>query len=122
MKRIILFVLSILLLVANLAFTADTISPEEAINHIGQQATVCGNVTSTHFASRSKGQPTFIDLNSPYPNQIFTVFIWGSDRGKFSSAPETYYNSKNICVRGLIVRYRGTPEIIVRDPSQISVK
>ena len=65
-------------LMASIAFSADTISPEDAINHIGQQATVCGNVASTHFSSRSKGQPTFINLNRPYPNQIFTILIWGS--------------------------------------------
>ncbi len=122
MKHVFSFVLLLFLLTAYLAEAVDIIAPEDAINHIGQQATVCGTVASTHFASRSKKQPTFINLSRPYPNQIFTVVIWGLDRGRFSSAPEAYYSGKSICVRGQITQYKGTPEIIVKDPSQISVK
>lgn len=107
------------LLTANLVFSADTISPEDAISHIGQQGTVCGNVASTHFSSRSKGQPTFINLNRPYPTQIFTVLIWGSDRSNFPGAPENYYKDKKICVSGKIQQYRGTPEIVVKNANQI---
>lgn len=101
------------------SYAADIISPEEAINHIGQQATVCGAVAGTHFASRSNGQPTFIYLNRPYPNQIFTILIWGSDRSSFPNIPEVYYRNKKICATGQIRQYRGTPEIIVRRSSQI---
>ncbi len=119
MKRIKIFAFLVLPLVTNLAFAADIISPEDAINHISQQATVCGNVASTHFASRSKGQPTFINLNRPYPNQIFTILIWGSDRNNFPNAPEDYYRNKRICVSGQIQQYKGTPEIIVRSANQI---
>jgi hypothetical protein len=51
--------------------------PEDAGKFIGRQKTVCGAVASAHFATRSKGQPTFVNLDKPYPNQIFTVLIWG---------------------------------------------
>jgi hypothetical protein len=112
--------LVIFFLFANIVFSANNISPEDAINHIGQQATVCGNVSSTHFSSRSKGQPTFINLNRPYPKQIFTVLIWGSDRSKFPGAPENYYSNKRICVSGKIQQYKGAPEIVVKSANQIS--
>ena len=100
-------------------YSEDTISPEEAINHIGQPATVCGIVSSTHFASRNKGQPTFLHLNRPYPNQIFTIVIWGSDRSSFPNIPEVYYKNKRICVSGQIQQNNGKPEIIVRRSGQI---
>jgi micrococcal nuclease len=58
----------------------------------------------------SKGQPTFINLDEPYPKQIFTAVIWGSDRSKFGQ-PETELKDKRICVTGLIEQHRGTPEI-----------
>ena len=112
--------LVIFFLFANIVFSANNISPEDAINHIGQQATVCGNVSSTHFSSRSKGQPTFINLNRPYPKQIFTILIWGSDRSKFPGAPENYYSNKRICVSGKIQQYKGAPEIVVKSANQIS--
>jgi len=106
----------------SIAYAQETISPEDGAKFIGQQKTVCGTVASTHFADRSRGQPTFINLGKPYPDQIFTVLIWGSDRGKFEKAPETLYSGKEICVTGMIQSYRGKPEIIVRDPSQIKAQ
>jgi DNA/RNA endonuclease YhcR with UshA esterase domain len=106
----------------SVAFAQDTIKPEETGKYIGQQKTVCGTVASAHYATRSKGQPTFINLNKPYPNQVFTVLIWGSDRGKFEKPPEMLYSGKEICVTGMIKSYQGRPEIIVKDPSQIKAK
>jgi micrococcal nuclease len=119
MKSVFYALMLSFLLMASIVFSADTILPEDAINHIGQQATVCGNVASTHFSSRSKGQPTFINLNRPYPQQIFTILIWGSDRSKFPSAPENYYSNKRICVSGKIQQYKGAPEIVVKSANQI---
>jgi hypothetical protein len=117
-----LFGFLFLLLVTSRLYSADIISPEEAIKHIGQPATVCGNVAGTHFASKSKGQPTYIYLNRPYPDQEFTVLIWGSDRSSFPNIPEVYYENKRICVSGQIRLYKGKPEIIVRRSSQIRVE
>jgi hypothetical protein len=59
-----------------------SISATEAKSHVGERATVCGEVASTHYAARSRGNPTFINLDKPYPNEMFTVLIWGSDRPK----------------------------------------
>jgi len=63
--------------------------------------------------------PAVNNLDKPYPNQVFTVLIWGSDRGKFDKPPETLYAGKKICVMGMIQSYQGGPGIIVKDPSQI---
>lgn len=99
--------------------TSWAITPEEAQQHIGQNQTVCGIVASTHYAKNSKGEPTFLNLDKPYPNPIFTIMIWGNKRSLFAGAPEKYYSGKRICVTGTIKSYRGTPEIIVNDPAQI---
>lgn len=94
------------------------LSATEAAQHIGEHATVCGAVASTRYAQRSKGQPTFLNLDQPYPNQIFTVVIWGEDRSKFG-APEEKYTGKRVCVSGDIREYRGRPEVIATSPAQI---
>jgi hypothetical protein len=90
----------------------------QAKDHIGERATVCGHVASTRYADRSKGQPTFLNLDEPYPRQIFTIVIWGEDRPKFGE-PETKYKDKNVCVTAMITEYRGTPEVVAKDPGQI---
>ena len=99
----------------------DTINPTNAINYVGKVKTVCGAVASTNYASRSRGGPTFINLDKPYPNQVFTVLIWRSDREKFSKPPEIMYKGKKICVSGKIIVYKGVAEIIIKDPKQIVI-
>lgn len=98
-----------------------TISAGDAQQHIGEQARVCGVVASTRFSARTRGEPTFLNLDKPYPDQVFTILIWGENRAKFG-APENRYLHKRICASGLIKEYRGTPEIIASDPSQINVQ
>ena len=94
------------------------IAAAEAKNHVGEKTTVCGKVVSTHFASSSKGQPTFLNLDEPYPKEIFTILIWGSDRPKFGK-PEDTYRDKDVCVTGKITSHNGRPEIIASEASQI---
>ena len=113
MKKIIF----ILLTFTGLLFGA-TYSTSQAGSHVGEHATVCGKVVGAKYASSSRGQPTFINLDRAYPNQKFTIVIWGSNRGNFNQ-PEYQYNRKNVCVTGYIDSYRGVPQIEAESPSQI---
>jgi hypothetical protein len=88
---------------------AEPVGPEDAVRHVGENATVCGVVASAKFASGSRSKPTFLDLDKPYPNAPFTIVIFGSDRSKFGT-PETSLRGKRICVTGQIRDYRGKPE------------
>jgi micrococcal nuclease len=114
--------LVILFAFLSIAYAQEAISSEDAAKYIGRQKTVCGMAASAHFAAKTKGQPTFINLDKPYPNQVFTVLIWESDRGKFEKPPETLYSGKEICVTGMIQSYQGRPEIIVKEPVQVKTK
>jgi DNA/RNA endonuclease YhcR with UshA esterase domain len=116
-----LVILSVIVLWAALGLAQTSISAADAKNHVGDRATVCGEVASTHYAVSSRGSPTFINLDKPYPNQIFTVLIWGTNRPKFGD-PEEAYRGKHICVTGKISDYKGAPEIIAYEPSQINVQ
>ncbi|MGO8991611.1 MAG: DNA-binding protein [bacterium] len=100
----------------------DYVNPIDAHKYIGMEKTVCGTVASATYAVRTKGRPTFLNLDQPYPKQIFTVLIWGSDRNKFQNPPETSFRGKRICVSGIVEDFRGKPEIIVRSPDQIILK
>jgi len=102
---------SALLLASTRCYAQKKLSAQEAKNHIGETATVCGSVASEHLGLNSKGQPTFINLDEPYPRQIFTIVIWGSDRSAFGKIPA------KLCVTGTISLYRKTPEIIAHSPN-----
>lgn len=124
MKRIeLLFIAAVLAgSVSIAAYSQDTITTEEAAKFLGLQKTVCGKVVSSHHSARAKGKPTFINLDKPYPDEVFTVLIWGSDRGKFGKPPQEMYEGKEVCVTGTIKRYHGHPLIVVNHPSQIVPK
>ena len=105
-------------LLAPIIALGATLTPGDASQHIGENATVCGVVASAHYAPTTRAQPTFLNLERPYPNQTFTAVIFGSDRAKFDE-PEMRLRGKRICVTGTIRLYRGAPEIILNDPQQL---
>ena len=106
------------LLAAATAYAADPLGPADAVNRIGEEATVCGEVTGAKFSSHRKRKPTFIDFGPPHPNHLFTALIWGENRDKFDYVPESLFG-KTICVSGTITEHKGKPEIKVSEPSQI---
>lgn len=103
------------------SWALSSLSPAEAIDHVGERASVCGTVASANYATGSNGQPTFLNLDRPYPTHVFTALIWGEDRSKFPYPPESL-EGESICVQGLIESYKGTAEIVVDDPSQIIIQ
>lgn len=107
-------------LAASVTSAADTLDPAEAANHVGEEVTVCGEVTGAKYSSHRKRKPTFIDFGPPHPNQFFTALIWGEYRDKFDYVPESLFG-KTICVSGTISEYKGKAEIKVSDPAQIRI-
>lgn len=110
--------LTAMLLGACSASGASGIPPQQAAQHIGETATVCGTIAGSHYAADNDGQPTFINLGKPYPDPVFTIVIWGDYRGKFATPPDSW--AGRLCVTGRIIEYHGGPEMKVIDPSQVS--
>lgn len=82
----------------------------------------CLRRSREHALCRTKSRQSDVhNLDKPYPDQIFTVLIWGSDRPKFGD-PEEMYRNKRICVTGKISDYKGVPEIVAYEPAQIKVQ
>ncbi len=118
MKRS-LFTLIIIIVAtyATSSASADKITPAQAKDYIGKHATVCGVVASANFAARSRRQPTFLNLDKPSPDHIFTAVIWIEDRPKFGK-PETL-KGRRVCVSGLVEVYQGKPQIVLQDAEQL---
>lgn len=98
----------------------QSIPANEAAQHVGETAQVCGHVASAAYFASIKGSPTFINLDRPYPDQTFTVVIWGDARGRFEGPPERLFDGKTVCVTGRIETYRGKPQIVVTSPDQMT--
>ena len=83
------------------------------------RVTICDKVFGGKYFSNSG--MTLLNLGGDYPDQKISIVIKGDDRAKFKDAPETYYKDKKVCVTGRQEMYKGKPEIVVTDPSQIQV-
>ena len=90
----------------------------ETSEYIGQYVIVTGTVVLTYYAEDSNGKPTFLNFHDPYEGH-FTCVIWGDDREYFPDEPESYYLNHHVQVRGFITEYKGSPEMILGDESQI---
>ncbi|MFH1259246.1 MAG: thermonuclease family protein [Elusimicrobiota bacterium] len=87
-------------------------------NYYGREVIVEGKVVGAY---RSKTNIVFLNFDKTYPNQYFVGVIFSSDQYKFVEAPEKYYAGKTVRIKGKIKEYRGKPEIIIKDPSQIEI-
>jgi hypothetical protein len=96
---------------------AQSLTTAQAKAHEGETATVCGKVAGERTATSSRGEPTFINLDSAYPNQVFTVLVWGDDRKNVGVLPPV---GSHVCAKGLIADYHGVPEIVVKSSGQLS--
>lgn len=98
-----------------------TISAGEASDYIGTVAKVCGEVASADYLPGVSGQPTFLNLDEPYPNPVFTVVIFGENRQRFTTPPEEAYLGRPVCVIGTIREHEGLPQVVVSNPERISL-
>jgi hypothetical protein len=113
--------LSLCLMLVSLCVAAPvTLTATEAKKHVGETATVCGVVVDVHFAAGSKGLPTFVNLDKPFPNQVFTVLIWGDNLPKFPENPAKW-QGRRVCATGIISEYRGSPEIVASSQDQLVI-
>jgi micrococcal nuclease len=63
----------------------------------------------------------FLDLPKTGKYTFYAV-ISASNFSKFPSPPESLYKGKRVRLTGVVVEFKGNPEIVVSDPSQIEMK
>lgn len=103
------------------AAAAGPVAPAQAKDFVGKKATVCGVVASAAYLEKGKDQPTLLNLDQPYPKQVFTVVVYGKDRKKFGK-PEADWLNKRLCATGTVTAFKDVPQIVVSDPKQVSVE
>jgi DNA/RNA endonuclease YhcR with UshA esterase domain len=95
------------------------IAPKAAAKHIGEEVMVTGKIFSGKLIASNN--MTLLDMGGFNPNQELTIMIIGTERGKFKGKPEEDYKGKEVTVTGKLIDYKGKPEIVVSDPTQLKV-
>jgi len=99
----------------------NKINTLEAKDMIGKQCTVCGKAVSIKFVENGKSNPTYINLDKKFPDQLFTIVIYENVRNKLSYIPEEKLMNKEICISGKVEQYKGVPQIILQNEKAIEL-
>ena len=102
-------------------FEKGQIAAAQAKYFVGDEITVCGKVVSTKFSENGKSNPTYINLDKKFPDQVFTLVIFGKDRMNFTYEPEKFLYNKNVCITGEIGEWKGTPQMVINHESALEV-
>jgi hypothetical protein len=119
--------------IASIAITQEApsfVPPEEAWRYKGQDQKVCGQIIDTSYATSVSNAATYLYLDRPRPEQVFTVEIPSAQRGLFGDNPEKSLKGKSVCVTGKIegdgmdgaVDRKRRARVVIEDEDQIVVR
>jgi DNA/RNA endonuclease YhcR with UshA esterase domain len=117
MKRKTLLTLFTVMCTASVIAQTPNYTAAEAGKHVGEIATITDKVDGVHQSGKGN---IFLNMGGKYPNQAFTAWIPSASATQFSNPQQ--YEGKTVAVSGKITLYRGKPEIIVTNVSQILTK
>jgi len=121
MKHISAVIIALLLSSVLQAQPDDMVRAHEAIDYAGEYAMVCGLIASAKYLPDSKGGPTYLNFDKPYPEHDFSAIVFQKNRKNFTIKPETLTGYK-ACVYGKIRLYKGKAQIELVKDIQLSVK
>lgn len=90
------------------------ITPDQVAKYVGKEVIVQGKVTQIAL---SVNLTTHINFGGLYPNHVFTVTIFKAKQTQFPGVRD--YDGKVVQVQGVPHLYRGKPEIVLEERSQI---
>jgi DNA/RNA endonuclease YhcR with UshA esterase domain len=102
------------LMAAAPARTPPIVAPERAASHVGEEIVVQGTITQIVL---SVNLTTHINFGGVYPNHVFTATIFKANQTLFRNVRDL--DGKLVQVQGVVRLYRGKPEIVLTQPSQI---
>jgi hypothetical protein len=117
MKKVLLYFICFFSL--STAFAQRQISLKDAAVYNGDSVLVCGKIAGGKYFSESKDSLTLLNVGGAYPNQLLTLVIKADARKEFTSAPETFYKDKQVCIYGRVSMYNEKPQIIIYHADQI---
>jgi micrococcal nuclease len=92
------------------------IGPSEANKHYSERVIVQGKIIRTYSSRKA----CFLNFHQDWQHHLSVVIFAGSFY-KFPDSPEKYYLNKHVKVLGKIREYRGAPEIILNNATEIQI-
>ncbi|WP_214072621.1 S1/P1 nuclease [Mucilaginibacter sp. dw_454] len=92
---------------------AKTIDLKDVANHLNETVTVIAKV----YGIKDFSSMILVNVGAAYPDSPLTVVLRGD-----AKALSTQIDGKAITVTGQVIDYKGKPEIVVTDKSQLSIR
>ena len=89
---------------------------EEAHRHEGEEIVVEGTIVRTHRTKTA----LYLNFHANWKRYL-TLVLFVKDLPRFPGNPGTDYKGKKVRVRGEVKFYKGNPEMIIREPSNIAI-
>jgi hypothetical protein len=98
---------------ASVAGPAKVIDVKDAASHLNETVTITAKV----YGSKDFSSMILVNVGAAYPDSPLTVVLRGD-----AKALSTQIDGKTITVTGQVIDYKGKPEIVVTDKSQLTIK
>ena len=92
-----------------------TIGAAQAADHIGKQVTVTGVVAQVSI----RPSLVFLNIDKPFPSNLFTVIIRNKSTNEFESL--SALKGKSVAVKGAVIDYNGKAEMELTRKSQLKI-
>lgn len=99
----------------------QAISAEMAKDFIGKHKTIKGKIVRITFKDNLNGNPTYIDIDKPFPYTSFNAVIWERDLNFFTPAFKEKLINQDVYISGKIKKYKGKPQITITSKDQIRI-
>ena len=94
-------------------------SASTAAEKIGQEVEISGEIVSTYYASKSAGQPFFLNVDIDFPNNPITIII---PRKYILNFPVQSLQNKTVIIKGLVKENEhGKSTIFLKDGDQLVI-
>lgn len=91
-------------------------------SYVGQNLSFVGVVHEVSYMPELDGEPTFVNIGASFPDtERLTAVIWGRNGPYFYDFINSQPVGLTVCVSGKVESYRGTAQIELRSPAQLSV-
>lgn len=96
-----------------------TVSTYDAGFYVGELARVYGRVEYVWY-SRATNE-YYLYFGGPYPYQDFSVIVPANIARKYNRRPDRFFTNRDIAITGLISRWEGKPEMVIKKTNQLDI-